>query len=197
MYAVYLSVLPYFRRRRMRAFAKALGITEVSRVLDVGGSMLNWQWCRPRPHVTILNLAEGDVLADGRQLPFRDRSFDVVFSNSTIEHVGGTASQEAFAREVARVGVGYFVQTPNPRFPVEPHFMTPFVHFLPPRAQVRVARNFTLWGLVTRPRRPAAEAFVRSIRLVTPREMRRLFPDGQLYRERMLGMTKSLVAIRR
>jgi hypothetical protein len=34
------------------------------------------------------------------------------------------------------------------------------------------------------------------IRLLSAREMRRLFPDAELWRERVLGVTKSLVAIR-
>jgi hypothetical protein len=29
------------------------------------------------------------VVADGRELPFRDTEFDVSFSNAVVEHVGG------------------------------------------------------------------------------------------------------------
>jgi 2-polyprenyl-3-methyl-5-hydroxy-6-metoxy-1,4-benzoquinol methylase len=65
--------------------------------------------------------------------PSAARSFDIVFSNSVIEHVGDAESQQQFAHEIARVGRAYWVQTPNRRFPVEPHLLTPFLHFLPTR----------------------------------------------------------------
>jgi hypothetical protein len=88
---------------------------------------------------------------DGRQLPFRDAAFDVVFSNSVIEHVGDAASQERFAREVARVGRSYWVQTPNRWFPVEQHLLTPLVHWLPRRWQRAILRRGTVWEALTRP----------------------------------------------
>ena len=71
------------------------------------------------------------IFADGCRLPFPDKSFDVVFSNSVIEHLGDPRKHEQYAREIARVGVRYFVQTPNRWFPIEPHLLTPLVHFLP------------------------------------------------------------------
>ena len=77
------------------------------------------------------------MAGDGRALPFRDEAFDVVFSNSVIEHVGDAASQRRFAREVARVGRAYWVQTPNRWFPVEQHLLTPLVHWLPKSWQRR------------------------------------------------------------
>ncbi|WP_255695553.1 methyltransferase domain-containing protein [Rhodohalobacter sp. 614A] len=44
---------------------------------------------------------------------FEDKSFDVVFSNSVIEHVGSFENQRRFADEVRRVGKAYWVQTPD------------------------------------------------------------------------------------
>src|ERR1017187_2845994 len=93
-----------------------------------------WDMLAVRPRVTLLNpprtkaeLAGASwwVAGDGRAVPFRDAAFDVVFSNSVIEHVGDAQSQRAFAREVARVGRAYWVQTPNRWFPVEQHLLTP------------------------------------------------------------------------
>ena len=196
MQRLYRILLPRFRRRRMRLFSDLLRSTPTTTVLDVGGGPMNWQWCDPRPHVTVLNLGSGDVVADGRRLPFRDDSFDVVFSNSVIEHVGDGEDQAALAREITRVGRRYFVQTPNRNFPIEPHLLTPFVQFLPTGVRARIARNFTVWGLVTRPDPRAAGPWVRRIRLLTPGDMRRLFPEAVLHRERLLGITKSLVAVK-
>jgi hypothetical protein len=193
--AFYDSVLPHFRRRRMRLLEESLRITSQTRVLDVGGTPLNWRLLEQRPRVTVLNLDAGDVVADGRRLPFRDRSFDLVFSNSTIEHVGSLVDQRAFATEVARVGQAYFVQTPNLYFPLEPHMLTPGVQFLPRRARLRVARNFTVWGWFVRPSPGTVRDRVGRIRLLGSREMRVLFPEARLHRERWCGITKSLIAI--
>jgi hypothetical protein len=196
MQRLYGAVIPRFRRQRMRLFSRLMPTTPNTTVLDVGGGAMNWQWCDPLPRVTTLNLRRGDVVADGRCLPFRDGSFDVVFSNSVIEHVGNRMDQEAFAGEVGRVGRHYFVQTPNRNFPIEPHFMTPLVQFLPVGLRARIARNFTVWGLVTRPAPDTVASRVRSTRLLTPRDMHRLFPGALLHRERLFGLTKSLVAVR-
>jgi len=193
----------------MAKLERLLGITASTRILDVGGTPANWALLDVRPHVTMLNLPRamesGDsgltwIFADGLELPFRDRSFDVVFSNSVIEHVGGPPRQEQFAREIARVGVRYFVQTPNRWFPVEHHLLTPLIHFLPRRWQRRLVDKFTIWEWIARPR-PDQRAFflehyLRDIRLLDSRAMRRLFPGARIIRERFLGLTKSLIAVK-
>ncbi len=193
----------------MAKLERWLAITPSTRILDVGGTMSNWELLKVRPRVTIVNLPRamepGEeglqwVFADGCRLPFRDRSFDVVFSNSVIEHVGDTVRHEQFAREIARVGVRYFVQTPNRWFPVEHHLLTPLIHFLPRSWQRRVVGKFTIWEWVARPRPDQREFFLEhylsDIRLLDGRAMRRLFPDARLIRERFLGLTKSLIAMR-
>src|SRR5215471_15708696 len=115
-----------FRRRRMERFLRTFHITPETTILDIGGTPDCWELIAERPRVTLLNTprakedlrgAASWVAGDGRALPFRDRSFDIVFSNSVIEHVGDAASQTRFAAEVARVGRAYWVQTPNRRFP--------------------------------------------------------------------------------
>jgi hypothetical protein len=81
------------------------------------------------------------VEADGRNLPFKSKSFDWVFSNAVIEHVGGRARQKEFANEIRRVAAkGYFVATPNKHFPIEPHTLLPFYQFLTPKLQRHVVR---------------------------------------------------------
>ncbi len=72
------------------------------------------------------------VQADGRALPFGDGEFDLGFSNAVVEHVaGGREAQRAFARELCRVARRVFVTTPNRWFPVDPHTLLPFAHWLP------------------------------------------------------------------
>jgi methyltransferase family protein len=135
--------------------------------------------------------------ADARDLPYPDNSFDIAHSNSVIEHVGDWDSQVRFAREVARVAPGYFVQTPNYWFPWEPHFGMVGFQFLPMPLQISL--------LMARPRgfyqrAATVDAAVRSIetcQLLDARRFHALFADGELVREKFLGMTKSLMAIRR
>jgi SAM-dependent methyltransferase len=198
-----------FRIARMARFQRLLQITGNTRILDVGGTPANWSLLSVRPQVTILNLpraieAERDsltwIFADGCRLPFRDKSFDVVFSNSVIEHLGDPHRHEQYAREIARVGVRYFVQTPNRWFPVEPHLLTPLIHFLPRSWQRALIDKFTVWEWLARPRPDQRtfylEHYLRDIQLLDGRAMRRLFPGARLIRERFLGLTKSLIAIR-
>ena len=197
MHRLYQRAGRRFRSRRMHAFAESMTPTTDSSVLDVGGTPDNWSLVEPCPRVTLVNLSAGDVVADGRMLPFRDNSFDVAFSNSTIEHVGGPPDQQAFAREIGRVARAYFVQTPNRYFPIEPHYLTPFVQFVPRRLFRRMARNLTIWGLIVRPSPDVIDATVRSIDLLSATRLRAMFPDADLRRERWAGLTKSLIAIRR
>lgn len=193
----------------MQRFVRECGITPATRVLDIGGTPDNWQLSPVMPKLVLLNMprARADlagaahwVAGDGRALPFRDAAFDVVFSNSVIEHVGDADSQERFAREVARVGRTYWVQTPNRWFPIEQHLLTPIVHWLPKNWQRAVVRYGTVWSAVTRPtpdrRDFYHEHFLRDIRLLSRPELAKLFPGAHIIRERVLGWTKSLIASR-
>ncbi len=72
------------------------------------------------------------IKADGLDLPFPDKSFDLVVSFATIEHVGSRENQEAFVRELCRVSHSCFITTPNRWYPIEFHTVLPLVHWLPP-----------------------------------------------------------------
>jgi hypothetical protein len=202
--------LRHFRSRRMRLFERTFRISSGTRVLDVGGSGLIWQFAAVRPQLTIINLptaleasAEGVTLVagDARRLPFADGSFDIVFSNSVIEHVGTRAEQQKFAAEAARVGRSYWVQTPNRHFPIELHLMLPLVHYLPKKWQRAMIERFTVWELAARPseaqRRFYIDHFLNELNLLSARELEALFPDGEIVGERFLGWRKSLIAVRR
>jgi Methyltransferase domain len=205
IHRVYRTLGKGFRRGRMRRFERVFRPNAQTRILDVGGTRESWELVASHPRVTLLNLDVGAladaapfpaVAASGTCLPHPDASFDIAFCNSVIEHVGARDAQVALAGQLSRVAPGLWVQTPARAFWIEPHFLTPFFHFLPRRWQRRLARNFTVWGWLTRPDPRRAREMVDETRLLSYREFAALFPDCQILRERFLGWTKSYVAIR-
>ena len=206
------SVASRLRRRRFEVFRCLVRqLPPPVTVLDVGGTVRFWKMLPDEAlrglTVTLLNRVPlsdplpggfGSVLGDARDLSqFEDHAFDVVFSNSVIEHVGGPQDQIQMAQEVRRVGRLYYVQTPNRRFPIEPHFQFPLFQYLPESAQVALLRRLSLGWYDRISHSDEAKAVARSIRLLSKREFRALFPDGIVFTEWFMGLPKSFVAIRR
>ena len=137
------------------------------------------------------------LIGDACSLTMPDRSYDIAFSNSVIEHVGSWERQQQFASEIRRVGGALWVQTPAYEYPIEPHYMAPFIHWLPRKVQKRIARWCTLWGWIEQPGFEKIEAMVDTTRLLTRSEMRRLFYDCEIRVERLLWVfPKSYIAVR-
>lgn len=208
IHTLYRSFLTHFRKRRLTLVYRLFGIDTTTRVLDVGGGWFFWNLAAgeglPTPSVTVVNLLPPEeepipggrwMIADARSLPFASQSFDLAFSNSVIEHLSNWKSQAEFAKEIRRVARSYVVQTPNRAFPVEPHLITPFIHWLPERWRRRLLRSFTVWGWITRPSPAQCEQFLHEVRLLTRTEMARLFPESTVITERALGLPKSLLAV--
>lgn len=201
-------------RLRQRRFGQFLRLIpddgEPIRILDVGGteeSWVNvWEPRLDRACITILNLEEKHVsgrfpmtaqIGDARDLSrFQDREFDFCFSNSLIEHLGTLADQKRAASEIRRVAKGYFVQTPYRYFPLEPHFQVPFWAQLPVPWRVFLHRHWRLGWMQPRADYERARREVEQIRLLTVTEMKSLFPDADIRKERIWPFTKSLIAVR-
>lgn len=202
------------RARRFAAFARLVDGriadgTHPVRILDIGGTNAFWEhrgWAgrddveivlvniepEPRRHANIDPRA-GDA-TDLSEFP--DQSFDVVFSNSVIEHLETFDRQAAMAREVRRLAPRYWVQTPNFWFPVEPHFLTPAWHWLPVGLRVALLRR-RRWGWRGPcPDAAEARAFVREVRLMRRGELSKLFPGATLRAECFGPLVKSFVAVR-
>ena len=203
------SLATRLRRRRFDLFLSLLGTLQGHvEILDIGGTQQFWDLMlgkgSPDIKVTLLNVEPQPVssprfvsaVGDARSIPqFADGSFDVVFSNSVIEHVGDYANQRRMADEIRRVGRRYFVQTPNKRFPLEPHFLVPWFQYLPVEVRARLINNFDV-GWYRRIRDiTVARREVRSIQLLTRKQFTGLFPEARIHEEKLARLTKSFVAI--
>jgi SAM-dependent methyltransferase len=191
------------RPKRMRDFLAHASVGPQTTILDIGGTADFWEGRDLA--ITVLNTAplHGEptarmsyVAADATQLPFDDDAFDVAFSNSTIEHLHTRENQVRAAAEAMRVGRALWIQTPNRWFPIEPHYLAPFVHWLPVRIRRRILRYATLWGWLARPSQAEVDAMVDEIRLLSAADLRAMFPGCEIRRERFLGLTKSLIVTR-
>jgi SAM-dependent methyltransferase len=213
------------RNRRSALFRSLFDLGPQTRVLDLGGSngahihsLLAGTAVRPE-NVYVADVDQQALrtaasrfgfvpvpLAPEADLPFEDACFDVVLSSSVLDHVTSPADelwrerstarfqqrarerQQRFAREIERVARGYFVQVPNRWFPVETHTWLPFVGYMPRSWQLRViAMSNRFWIKKTAP----------NFYLPTANDMCRYFPAAVLMREKVCGLTKSLIMVRR
>jgi SAM-dependent methyltransferase len=201
------SVITKMRLSRIALFMDLISpLPKPVKILDVGGTELFWERMGlagdANYQITVLNLSKTEshhlnislVIGDARDMSeFGDGAFDVAFSNSVIEHVGGPAEQRQMAEEVMRVGKRYFVQTPNRSFPFEPHFLFPFFQFFPLPLKVFMIRHFSLgWYPKISDKEEATKA-AKSVRLLWRREVANLFPDGKIRDEKLFGLTISFI----
>lgn len=201
------SLSHQFRHKRFQLFLSRIqSLPKPLSILDIGGTLAFWQnmgFSEEGVTITLLNLQEQavqqdgfiSVAADATQLPYADQSFDMVFSNSVIEHLFTREQQQKMAAEVQRVGKHYFIQTPNYWFPVEPHWVFPFFQYLPFRWRIFLTQHFSLGHIPQQPNKADAERQVREIRLLSKREFQSLFPSADIYTEKAFFLDKSFVAM--
>jgi len=203
-----------FRERRFQLFAgivsEVLKKNQSCRILDLGGSAEYWSrygkgldWtrvsvCSVNRTVASVQMPGFEAVAgDARRLDqFADNSFDIVHSNSVIEHVGKWDDMVAMSEEVRRLAPRYFVQTPYFWFPIEPHARFIFLHWLPEswRYRIIMRRRCGFWE-----RQPDVGNAVKQIQsacMIDKRQMHFLFPDADISFERFMGFPKSIIAVR-
>jgi hypothetical protein len=193
-----------FREQRNAEFKRRFPDLADMCVLDLGGTAVSWRVTGLRAHsVTIVNTSraegpeeswiktiQGDACTGGFG------KFDIVFSNSVLEHLGGHARRQQFADVVQESAPAWWVQTPNRYFPVEPHWLFPGFQFLPFPARVLITQHWNVGhNPALRGKREAA-ALVASTELISGTEMRAYFPDSEIWSERIAGIPKSIVAIK-
>jgi hypothetical protein len=88
------------------------------------------------------------------------------------------------------------VQTPNFGFPVEPHYRTIGIHWLPEQARVALLRKRRLGFYPKAASLDEAMRYAEDAILLTHGQMAELFPDARIEREKVAFLTKSLIAIR-
>lgn len=176
-------------------------------VVDLGGTAEMWLRAPLRPrHVHLVNLEPhpedlpGWITAENADVTDAGvaaglGTYDLVFSNSTIEHVGGLSQRRRFAAAVEGLAPLHWVQTPYRYFPVEPHFVAPGFQFLPLAARARLVRRWPLTHSRPGSAQEGMDAVI-GIELLSRTEMRYLFPRSELLGERVLGVTKSLISVR-
>jgi hypothetical protein len=198
------------RRRAERAewLSKAFpGLAEMN-VLDLGGDPSTWQQAPVRPrHVHVVNIEKLDQpdldwievdRGDACALPpaIASRRYDLVFSNSVLEHVGGHERRVRFAETAHAMAPAHWVQTPYRYFPVEPHWVAPGMQYLPVRMRAAMARRWPLAHVRSSNLRDALDGVLWT-ELVDRTQMRYYFPDSAILSERVFGLPKSLIAVRR
>ncbi|HWA33083.1 MAG TPA: class I SAM-dependent methyltransferase [Cyclobacteriaceae bacterium] len=195
-----------FRKKRFKFFEQKL--EELARpvnILDIGGTVSFWvnegYHKRIDVKITIINIRVEEtgypnihvVQGDACDLSqFKEKQFDIAFSNSLIEHLFTKENQQKMAREAMRVAKNYFIQTPNKYFPIEPHFKFPLFQFMPKWLQVFLQTRTHLINGVKYDR-DYAESVVEEIKLLSRAEMEKLFPQGEVYVETFIGLPKSFV----
>jgi hypothetical protein len=178
-------------------------------IIDIGGTAEFWEargWAgRDDVNITLVNLSSGEqryenlvpVVGNATDLSeYPDRSFDIAFSNSVIEHLFTLEAQRAMASEVRRLAAAYWIQTPNFWFPIEPHFLVPAWHWTPDRLRVEILTRRGVGWAGRCDDRAHAERVVREHRLMRRAELAQLFPDAMLVAERFGGLVKSWTAVR-
>ncbi len=188
------------RARRFTRFMEVFPELSQLHVVDLGGRPSYWLDRPVRPlTVTCVNLeplhSELSWIRCLQQdaLSPLEMEADLVVSNSLIEHVGGQAMRERMADAVRAIAPRYWIQTPYRYFPLEPHWMFPGMQFFPLALRERLAERH--WAQGTRFPQDYARRSVAWTELLSMTDMRRLFPEAVVWRERVLGLTKSIVAI--
>ena len=201
------------RARKLALFNQIINPKAEMKLLDVGAQINpnsqnehqlidTYPWKR---NFSVVNISEVHVSAirkrypeveavvcDACKLPWPDKSFDVVFSNAVIEHLGSFKRQKTMASEIMRVGKSWFVTTPNRWFPFEFHLRLPFVTWLPGKSYLRIGniisfnhlRGKYMFGVKRE-----------DLRLLSAGELEKCFPGSSIIKQRVTFMAETLIAI--
>lgn len=176
------------REKKMKLFFNLMNLEPGQMVLDVGANPLNVhafendleRYYAEMYTVVAVSIDNATPLqkafpkaicvqGNGCELPFDDRSFDALFSNAVIEHVGNEDVQRRFIHEAVRVSKSGLITTPNFWFPIEQHMNLPFIHYLPEAVRWSVVKSFA---------DESRMAYMQEVHLLSSRRFRNLFPPS-------------------
>jgi hypothetical protein len=193
------------RTRSARLLTAFPDLAEMT-VIDLGGVVGDWDRMPVHPaHVTVVNLMEqaGDertsvVVGDACTLPhgLRGRRFDLVFSNSVIDQVGGHHRRLQFAQSVKALADRHWIQTAYRYFPLDAMTLVPLQQQLPLVARAWLARNWPL-GYRHADAWPESVGINLAVEGLSRTACAFYFPESKIISERWAGLVKSLIAVRR
>jgi ubiquinone/menaquinone biosynthesis C-methylase UbiE len=191
----------HFREKRFAFFLNKMN--KPLTVLDVGGKINFWEnrglAGNKNYEITIVNIEKEKSkysniktsIGNAVDLSqFNNNTFDVVHSNSVIEHLYNFENQKKMASEIIRVGQKHIVQTPNKNFFIEPHYLLPFFQYIPDKLKYLILTKTKLSRLKKWDEN-FAKQYIKEIRLLSLKEMKVLFPNSKIYFEKFIWMNKS------
>lgn len=211
--SVFTKLSHISRERKLELFNRMMNLTEQMKLLDVGAQIDPnsneerqlidiYPW---RYNFSVVNISSEHistiqkrypeieaVVCDACELPWPDKTFDIVYSNAVIEHLGSFERQKTMAAEIMRVGKRWFVTTPNRWFPFEFHMRLPLVTWLPGKSYLRIGNIVTYNHL----RGKYMFGVKRDdLRLMSAGELERCFPGSSITKQRVTFMAETLIAI--
>jgi hypothetical protein len=207
------SFVNKLRRKRFQllqnSIEKLLQRDTKFKIIDLGGDVNYWvqlNWQQPTIETTLLNLYDNkiddtlksnfiSIKGNALEAPFVDKSFDLVFSNSVIEHVGSYENQIKFADEVRRLSDRYIVQTPSLWFPLEPHSLIPLFQFIPHSIRAILIMLFNINYFPKAKTYSEALVTSRTTLMFTKKRFKELFPEADIQVEKLFGIPKSYTAV--
>jgi hypothetical protein len=199
MNALKSRIQRHWRKRRMEKFVELMNLTEGAKIIDLGGLPQMWETIALDLEITLLNLPGAFERSQGvyqkqyrfieadacQPLDLVDNSFDIAFSNGTLEHVGAPEKQEAFAKSIRRLAPSYWIETPAIWFPIEAHCHLPYWWFYPPSLQQAWIRRWQRQGQDFKWKQMS------ETRVLPLKRLKSLFPEANVYTEFVGGFPKS------
>lgn len=194
----------FTRQRRMKSFLTEMAISGGENIIDLGGTPHFWRNVETPLNLTVINLPGSVtpenmppqhnihfIYGDACNLSeFENGSFDIAFSNSVIEHVGGVENERKFAEEAKRLAPRYWVQTPSIWFPIEAHNHMPFWWFYPESMKSFFMKRW-------KEKLPAWSEMIEGTVVISKKSLVEMFPDAKIMTERFLFFPKSYIAMRK
>jgi 2-polyprenyl-3-methyl-5-hydroxy-6-metoxy-1,4-benzoquinol methylase len=201
------------RKRKIDLFHKTFQLNEKTKILEIGSEINfngirglqlidTYQW---KKNITASNISPehinnikkhypeiNAVVADASALPWPDKSFDIVFSNAVIEHMGDYAVQKKVAQEIMRVGKSWFITTPNRWFPYEFHMRLPFVTWAPGTLYRQIG---TILSYNHDLHKYTQGIRYDDLRLMTRRELKKCFPGSKVMKQRVTFMPETILVV--